>query len=607
MHRILALLLLGTALYGQAVRVDPIPTATVGEGVGSVPVLTLPYTPIRLCNSPTTGSPGCTNYATTYTNGAATTPCASTAQVSPSGATGSCVSTSDLIGNFGFWLIPGNYAYTETINGIVYGPFPITAPGTPTSLLAATGSVSSSPFCANAGSPDQTCLNNALNGTAATVIVPGGQPLNGPVTIPTGKTVLWMPGTYTLGNSTNFILNSGSSFICPGGRYATTFLIPQTYSVSDHVITLNGTTAADQVVSGCGFSFYVPPASTTRAGMVHYAADLMGGAQPSALHVEHLLVTGAWNAFNFNTGANNGKIFLDDIQLSSFNIALNMDYIVDTVRVTKFSWHPYGLTNPQLPAFFDPANLGIWSGRVDSLKISDSDFDGGQAMSLYVGATSGVTVATLSNVSFDTYSGITMAAGQVTMNGGYFSVGNNGSTAFIMTGGIFLSSAVQWGIVAANTNQIQISGNSQFYSSASYFNTGTADVSTFFISGDTAYVNLVGNQFLRAANIVFVNPTISQTGTSRSVIADNLLTDKGTGLGYFLTMSGGDSYSDVHDNDLLGWSMAMPISTTNLNYHDNLATGPTSFGVQNHSVLAFSCPGGQHVANISGSGVVGCS
>ena len=599
----------------QAVRVDIPPVTTVSSTIlpnspPYAPILAVPYAQIQLFGYPANANPP-TNFATTYTDATAATACVNPVQVVLAG-TNTCTGLSDGQGNAGFWLIPGNYNYTETVNGIVYGPFPVTAAAGPLtlglSLLAQFGSASSSPYCVTPNAPDETCLNNALASSANTVTVPAGQAINSTVTVPTGKTVLWMPGTYTLGNSANFIMGPGSSFVCPGGRYATTFLIPQTYSVSTHVITLNGTTAAEQTISGCGFSFYVPPASTTRAGMVHYAADLIGGAQPAVLHIEQLLITGAWNVFNFNSGAANGKIYLDDIQVSSFNVALNMDYQVDTVRLTKFSWHPYGLTSAQFPAFFDAANIGISSGRVDSLKISDSDFDGGQGMSLYVGATSGITVATLSNVSFDTYSGITMTGGQVTMDGGYFSIGNNGSQALVMTGGIFLSSAVQWGIVAANTNQIQISGNTQFYAAASYFNTGTADVSTFFITGNTAYVNIVGNQFLRAPNIAFVNPTISQSGTSRTILADNTATDKGTGLAYFLTMSGGDSYSEVHDNQLLGWSMAMPATYTNLTYHDNSTIGPTSTGAQFHSVFPLTCPGGQHIAAIAANtGIATCN
>lgn len=465
-------------------------------------------------------------------------------------------------------------------------------------------------YCTTPLSPDESCINNAFGaGISNTVISSAGLAINSTIDVPANQNLTLRAGAYTLGNNGKLILEAGASLTCPDGPDSTYFLVPATYAVTDQVWSLAGGNSANQTITGCGIQFFVPSGSTTRAGMVHYAAAALGsvaGTQATGVLVQHVKITGAWDCFRMNTGAGNGKVTIRDANVSSFNTMADIDNIFDTITFDNVHWWPWGLTGPQFPAFFDPANVGIHSGRCDDLQVSNSLFDGGQAMSFYTG-TGGVTTFTLTSVKFDTNAGITMSAGQGTMNGGYFSIGNTAARAFNMSGGIFASSGVQWGIVSTTTNsQIQISGPSQFYASSSYFNTGPNDVSMFGISGSTAFVSIIGDQFLRSANVAFVNPTILNANASRVMISNNILTDKGTGLGYFLTMPN-DSQSVVSDNSLLGWSMALPASFSSINYHDNSNVGPSSTGQQHLSVFPVSCPGGQHVESINTNGVAACS
>lgn len=66
--------------------------------------------------------------ATTYTDFSGVTPCSTTAQLTPQTG-GACLSTADLEGDFGAWLLPGQYSYylrvPATAGGGTYGPYPI--------------------------------------------------------------------------------------------------------------------------------------------------------------------------------------------------------------------------------------------------------------------------------------------------------------------------------------------------------------------------------------------------------------------------------------------------------------------------------------------------
>src|SRR6266702_4510017 len=126
--------LLTTLGFGQAVRFgdgQPVNSVQTVAGVGVGIYVATPNATINSCTAPANAVP-CTNKATTYTDSTGVTGCATSTQVVLSG-TSSCVGSSDARGNWGVWILPGQYAYTVTVSGASSGPFFVTAGGTNTS------------------------------------------------------------------------------------------------------------------------------------------------------------------------------------------------------------------------------------------------------------------------------------------------------------------------------------------------------------------------------------------------------------------------------------------------------------------------------------------
>ena len=125
MRKIALFILAAASLAAQtAFRVDPIPVMTTNGSTPAgayAPLFAIPGATVKLYTDA-----GGTVPATTYTDPTACTSCPTSAPV-VLGSASLCVSTTDALGNFGFWLQPGQYWYTITlVNGTLYGPFPIT-------------------------------------------------------------------------------------------------------------------------------------------------------------------------------------------------------------------------------------------------------------------------------------------------------------------------------------------------------------------------------------------------------------------------------------------------------------------------------------------------
>ena len=131
MKALILAILIAPFAFSLAVRYDQISSTTNSACAPGVlcNLLVIPGTIVNVCTGLQTTLVACkNNLATTYTGSSASTPCASSSQLTPQTG-GACVSTSDNQGGYGFWIIPGQYSYWLTIpasaGGGSYGPYPI--------------------------------------------------------------------------------------------------------------------------------------------------------------------------------------------------------------------------------------------------------------------------------------------------------------------------------------------------------------------------------------------------------------------------------------------------------------------------------------------------
>ena len=572
MHRVLALLLLASATVafcsGQAAtRIEFPPAFTVGQGVGAVPVLTIPNAAIKVCNYPAIALP-CTNVAATYTGPGGGTACPSVAPLVLSG-TNACVGATDTFGNSGIWGIPGKlYAYTITdpASGMSYGPYSYSAPllgGVPTPTNAVSFGADPS------RSLDSTVAINLAFAISNTVMLPPGNYLiNGVVNWPANSELILYPGTYTLGNFGQFGMpNIGAKLLCPGGPENTFISVPSTYAVTSGVIYMSSGEPAG-TVEGCQIDFAQPDTSN-RASLTHYAAYAIEASGQPRAQIRNVKIERAWNGIDLQ--GNSGGSIVDSLSISSLNRGINIDGAFDSIRINNLHWYPFGMTANQITAFTNPANIGVNSGRCDDLHITNSLFFGGLAINLYT-SSAGLTFGNISGVGFDTGAGIAMASGYVNVSSVYFSPPPT-AQAVLQTGGTLTLTGIQ--VLSAGTSLplMQISGAATFNLSNSVLLGGANDITQVAIGGDVAEAVVTSNQFNRISNITYGNPTIAVTGASRLILADNYFLDKGTGTSQALTMAV-DSWSNIHDNELLGWSLTLPVGHTQLSVHNNIGQGP---------------------------------
>jgi hypothetical protein len=284
-----------------------------------------------------------------------------------------------------------------------------------------------------------------------------------------------------------------------------------------------------------------------------------------------MLIQGAWNGIKITGAASNGKITISNVWMSSFNRAIDLDNIFDTVRIINFHHWPFGLNNTNSPAFYDPANYGIVSGRCDDLKVSDSLLISGTQAYLYQ-SSNGLTEAEFTNVAFDSYNGIEMSAGTVTVASSYFEPNGTAYRAISQSGGALTISSSWFGICCGNStnNTIDITGTANFSVSDSFFPISAIPI-TYIYQAGTGAVRVVGNTFTPNTGSPSFVPVIATAGGSVGplIVADNILTNSDPS-GYFVvtTTPAASSYALVHDNILNGWHVGMA-SGTNQHQHDN--------------------------------------
>lgn len=459
-------------------------------------------------------------------------------------------------------------------------------------------------YCNNAAAPDESCINNAFsNGGVNTVQVAKGIAINGPVTVASGKVLILQPGTYALGNAGQFILSGNNSKLwCPGGPDQTVITVPQTYTATGGVVELSGNDptpyAVGSSIEGCQIQFSQPDTGT-RTDMIHYPPAILGA--PHA-HILHNKIVMAWDGIDMSQSValSGAGSIIDDLRISAFDVAIKLDNTADSVHISNLHVWPYGVDATQTPAYDDPSNFGITSGRCDDLKIVNALLYVGTGLKLFTGTgpLAGPTFGEITATGFDNFNGISISAGNMAISSSYFTMGGPLYTGIASSGGELDLAGITFG-GTSSYYFISTNGAGIIHVASSTFNAEAAapDLGhpVIFVSGGNASVRVInsdfesgsvdaimmladnsgemasiGNTFNRTTNIAYTQPTIQfgSTGFMRGTIADNIVSSAGSGSGVFVNITA-NNWIDVHDNLMLGHTISLPATHTEITSHDN--------------------------------------
>lgn len=282
---------------------------------------------------------------------------------------------------------------------------------------------------------------------------------------------------------------------------------------------------------------------------------------------------------------------ISDLELSAFSIGIDIDQSADSVVIDKLHLWPFGsgatmLTSNQQSIINAPNGvnttctpettsgtagaIGIYSGRMDDLAISNSLFLTGEALCTYTGTATlaGPTFGTITNTGFDTNGGINMQSGQLSMGGGvYFSLASDSYVSLDVAGGNLQCASCnfqQGAGFASSLPIIIVNGSGVFSCSACYANIGAAD--TEVLEASAGAVSADGFQ-LASTLATQSNPKFAISGTAianlRGIMPLNAVTSAN------LINIAVDNYHNVTGNGLnTGWHNACA-AVTHATYANN--------------------------------------
>lgn len=454
---------------------------------------------------------------------------------------------------------------------------------------------------------DVTSTINAALATGETVYIPKGcYKVTSDLIFTTKNQILFGdgPGCYSV-----------LSGICTGGPFGTVLYANSNAGFTHGVLYFNSGEEGPQV-KNIGISL-AQPDTATRGSLTAWVPAIYARNQ-SRFILDTLKIDGCIVCVDMQGNA--GGAYLHQLQLGGYGTTstgggiIMIDGSLDTVRITDTHIWDFDMTSNQQSIFINAATVGINSGRMDDLKLSNLLAISGTGINFFWGTggpggtswATGPTFGTISGSSFDSYNGIVASGSGPTLNTGpniaisstYFSLGTSAVQAMNITAGNFQLASVnmQQGF-SGSTPAVLISdttGTTKFNWASGYFlNAGNdvTDISVQAYSGDSGTtVNLSNIIFYKAPNIAYSRPVIDVAAGPRVTLQGLFISDKGTGAGTFINVPS-DTFHVITGNSAPGWTLNFPASQVYGIYTCN-TTGASP-----------ACGGGSGaVSSVSGSG-----
>lgn len=384
----------------------------------------------------------------------------------------------------------------------------------------------------------------------------------------TGFTINISSGTCIVTNA--ITIATQGQMIVGQGRQRTIIQIPATFNLAAAGVFVatpgqEGPTFRDLQVA------FVQPDTTVRANLVAYPpAFLMRSA--SRFRIQHVRIVEAITGIDLAGGTNSGGATMEDVEMSAFTLGITVDGALDSVRIDQLHFWPFNLTTNQTSIFNDGTAVAVLSGRADDLHITNGLFIASGGAVKLIQTASGNTFGTIVGSDFDTFGGLIVQAGQISVSDCFFSISTTGFTTLVTGGSVMISSSQFQAAGIPATPLLQITGLPGAYLSIS--------TSIFRTSGDETIISddassgantliLTGNMFIAPANgAALVNPLINIGAGGRLTATGNRTADRGAGSGSFITVAA-DGFHNIIGNSGPGWTYSHPTFTQGVFANNN--------------------------------------
>ena len=253
---------------------------------------------------------------------------------------------------------------------------------------------------------------------------------------------------------------------------------------------------------------------------------------------------------------NSGGATIADLQMSAFEVGIDIDGSLDTVRLLSLHGWPFG-AGPRQRSLIASGVTWVRAGRVDDLKIADSLFLTGIGLS-FGSTAAGTATGSVTNTDFDgDHRAIVMSAGNISVIGGYFASAGPKDQQVVLTGGTLgvysATMGCSSGGVATDLPVVEVDGVQAFLTiiGSPSFVCGSDDRPILAIRSGTAIFN--DNSIQLTPNKPYAHGKIEVLGHgSRLTAIGNRVSDKGAGVGTFIAIEYENS-NRVIGNAAPGW------------------------------------------------------
>lgn len=380
-----------------------------------------------------------------------------------------------------------------------------------------------------------------------------------------GKTVIFPEGRSVITNRLAFPTTEGVSIVGAGRNKSTLVVNSTSFNMSaSAVVQFNG---AYQGLKNIAFEF-VQPSTSVRANVKAYpvAIDFNGH---SRAELSCLRLTNAYQGIR--AVGNCGGAVIDDIQLGCLNRGVYIDGALDSIRINRLHFWPFGIsTDAGLTSIYsDGQTISTQIGRCDDLNMSSIlSFQGRMLFGDYG---SGGPFGVASNITLDSnYGRIEFSAGEMTLSSVYGSSAAADDYIISQTGGELRIAGLAMETSDLTTNpMVLVSGDDSVFIASDIQATIITPATRAF--RQTGGVMMLSNGYFNTTpNQVRTQPVID-IASGRATLTGLRARDKGTGAGTFIKVATND-WNVVANNSAPGWAYEFPATQTNGIYTPNRPT-----------------------------------